>query len=515
MPLQALILQQGPWVQGVDYSRPAEDLDGQTLFRTNNCRIGNAGQVEKRNGYTLYNTTALSGDPTLTGVGQHRFSSSSSATWCIGGAVFNEDVSGTWTDRTGGLTITAGDDNTFAQANAAGTLVLGNGVDAPIKWTAAAGNAAAFTWGDQTVNWTKWVAWFDNRLWFANCRVGGTTYVDRAYYTSNTDIQSVSTNDWHRTDEDIEAVVPFKNFLALHNENGIWALFPTHTASAPYQQQKQANRGAISGRSCLVHSGGTMVFVRRDGIYEWDGIAPPSKISRPLDGDRYWDDLNGDRLFQSHAVDYPKRNEVWFFLPNGTSQTTNNQAMIWNYRRRIWYGPYEWASGLVDFNCSALIDNSPHAGGYSDGLLTIHDSGSNDKSAANGAGAINAFFSTSAPPAINAAVQVRWLLARHHFDQGGAQSVTVEQISVGIPSRMDAFDQVTTGDAIETAFKVGTSRIATEGLMEREDTDLWGYDPSTQLRYRNPNADETFTIRRVELMYRPTGIVRKEVSGIE
>jgi hypothetical protein len=47
------------------------------------------------------------------------------------------------------------------------------------------------------------------------------------------------------------------------------------------------------------------------------------------------------------------------------------------------------------------------------------------------------------------------------------------------------------------------------------DSDLFGYDPRTQLRFSNFNDDESFTIRRISLQYKPIGRTRKRKTGIE
>ena len=503
MPIQGAQIQYGPWYGGVDYSRPAETLPVNMLFAMQNCRIGNAGQIEKRNGFSKYIASALAGTPTLTACGDHRFSAASSSVFVVAGDTFYEDVSGTWTDRTGGQTITAADDNIFALANAAGTLCLSNGVDAPLKWTAAAGNIALLD-VDSRFTWSKHLAYWDNRIWHGNTSAG----TDRVYRSDSGDIETIGATSFHTVDQDIDGLAPFRNMLTIHQQDGIHGLFPTGNADVPYAQQRVADKGACAHRSIVVLPDGTMVYVRGDGVYEWSpSTSAPAKISHPLDGTRYWDTLNKSRLQFAHAVDYEQRNEVWIWLPYGVSQTTNNHVMVWNYRYRIWYGPYTVAGAR---NCSALIDNQPHAGGYSDGLLYKHDDGTNDNTAA-----IDAWFETAAPFAISAVDQVRWFYARTFFDPAGDQRVQVQQKAPGIPTRSDAFDLGGSFDAIETAFTIGVSAIAGEDLIRGETTDLYGYDPETQLRYTNSNADEPFTIRQVNLVHKPIGNIRKESPGVE
>ena len=70
MPITANSVQYGPWQKGVRYDLPTEDLGAEALFSMSNCRVGQAGQVEKRKGFAKFNSSALNSDATVTAVGQ-------------------------------------------------------------------------------------------------------------------------------------------------------------------------------------------------------------------------------------------------------------------------------------------------------------------------------------------------------------------------------------------------------------------------------------------------------------
>lgn len=504
MPIRAASLQLGPWPDGVIYSRPAEDLPASALYAMQNCVIGAGGELMKRNGFTLYEDAAVAGSPapTLTWCAQHRFSSSSTSTWIVAGTKIYEYVTDAWVDRTAALTITAGTDNTFTSANAAGTAILTNGVNAPLKIAAAAGNAALLD-VDSRFTTAKWCGWWDNRAWFGNLSSG----TRRIWRSDAGDVETYGATAFYTLDEDVTGLIGYRNMLTAHTENGIWGLYPTGNADAPYTLQKRCTKGTIAGRSIVTTAADTMLFVRRDGVYEWaPGISDvPTKISGALDGARYWGTLNGARLPYAHAVEYPNEHEVWFWLPYGASQSTMNHVMVWDYQARRWEGPL-----VVTRNCSALIDNKPHAGGVATGLLYVHDTGEHDNS-----DGIDAWAETASPAPMGSSTTCRWLMARHFFDAEGTQSVQVTQVSPEVVSRTDSFDLGTAGDLIGTTFRIAYSRIGADGERSSADTPLWGYSPSTLLRYRNGNASEPFTIRHAQLHYRPIGIVPKEASGIE
>jgi hypothetical protein len=510
MPIQAQVLQLGPWTAGVIYALPGEDLPVNALHSMQNCRIGNAGQLEKRSGFSKYISTALSGAPTLTMAFQQQFSASSTSTWVCAGAKVWEDVAGTWTDRTAALTITAGNDNTFSVVNANGTMCFTNGVNPPLKAAAAAGNATLLD-VDSRFTWSKWVEYFDTRIWHGNNSVSTST----VYRSEAGDIETIGAASFYTVDGAVTGLKAFRAGLSIHSENGIWMLYPTGNATVPYSRQPVASRGTVSGRALVVTPEGEMLFVRKDGIYTWRGVDEPRKIEVqialpalngellslfPLEGVRYWDNINTSRLHQSHAVVYPAKEEVWFFLPYGSSQATMNHVMIFNYRRRIFYGPY------LNFtrNCSALIDGAPHAGGYSDGLLYQHE----DTDADNGA-AIDGWGKTSATPPLGAAATVRWLYGRHHYDLEGDHQLQISQSGPGLTSSSSSISMGGGYDAIPN-FVVGLSAIAPDGSLLSQEADLQGYSNAIQLTYRNSNASEPFTMRRSELMYQPIGLEREE-----
>lgn len=509
MPIDAQVLQFGPWTAGVIYALPAEDLPANALHSMQNCRIGNAGQLVKRDGFTKYISTALSGTPTLTMAFQNRFSASSTSTWVCAGTKVWEDVAGTWTDRTAALTITSGNDNTFSVVNAAGTMCFTNGVDLPLKAAAAAGNASLLGVSSR-FTWSKWLDYGDFRLWHGNTSQS----VSRVYRTASGDIETITNaTDFYTVDGDVTGIKWFRSSLTIHTENGLWQLYPTGNSTTPYQMQRRADRGTVSGRSIVVTPDGEMLFVRKDGIYTYNGTEEPKKLTVtlnlpalnggqveifPLEGSRYWGTISQSRLHQSHAVLYPDREEVWFFLPYAS--TPMNHVIVFNYRRRIFYGPY---TGFTR-NCSALIDGVPHAGGYSDGLLYQHEDGETDNTAA-----IDAWGVTGAPPPLGSAATVRWLYGRHHYDLEGSHNLQVQQLGQGLDTRTDYVSMGGNYAAIPN-FIVGVSAIAPDSSLLSGETDLQGYSSSMQFKYRNANASEPFTVRRSEAMYQPIGLERDE-----
>ncbi len=496
-------IEYGPWDGGIDFSRPALDLEPNLIYTLQDCEVLFSGQVTRRKGFDEYITGAFSGTPAITALGKHRFSAGTERAFTVGGAVFYEDVTGTWTDRTGGQTITAAADNTFVTANCAGTMVLTNGVDAMLKWSAAGGNLALLDVDSRFTTALACTFW-DNRAWFGNLSSGE----DRAHMSDSTDIETYGANNFYLTDGPVTGILPVKTYLSIHNSDGIWGLFPTGNSDVPYSRQRRAALGTVSERGLVQLPNGSQMFPQLDGIYEWDGATDPQKISQRLDGDRFWNLVDLDRIQQSHAVVYPIKNQVYFSLPIaatvGGSQTNMSQVIVWDYMRRIWCGRY-----VISRNCSAYFDNIPHMGDYA-GLVWKHDTGTNDN-----AGKISGSFLTASPPVEGLHRKVRWLFARHEFEKESTDyNPSVTQLGSNIVSHTESFNIGDTSDALVTEFTIGSSAIRGQEVADTIDTELWGWAAASQLKYFHHEVDQSFTLRRVVLAHAPGDVTRKTFRGI-
>ena len=511
MPIPGKPHRYGPWFSGVNFSIPPEELQASEMAGGMDIRVGVGGEGRSRKGTAPYNATAIAGGAAFTACGQHDFTAVSSREFAINGAIFYEGASGVWADRTGGLTITAGNDNTFDTADANGVRLFVNGVsgDAMMKWSAAGGNVTAWAVSSR-FTWAKWVEFFDNRAWAANTSTG----TDEVWHSDIAAIETVDDTSFFQIGEIVTGVKKVGGLLAVHSEDGITGLMPTGNAVTPYRKQALGSAGTVSGRSIVTvqipNSGELQVFVRKDGIYAFNGI-DSVKISQRLDGIKYWDQINKARLFQSFAVHYQDNNEVWFYLPNGTSQTTMNQILVYDYIRDIFYPP--WVAGLnAAFNCAGIIDDVPNSGDISDGFVYTHETGLNDTDGTS-TNAIVSYFSSASSPPEGADVTDRWLYATHGFDILGDYEVSVTFSSPGIPGQTTTFNQGG-GFAPIGTFIIETDAIAPDDLVAHEDTDLNGYDPTLQFEYRNANLSEEMSVRNSTAIYKPIGRQRKPKAGV-
>jgi len=514
-------LKLGPWNMGVRYDLPSEDISPKGFRQMENVRLSAAAAAEKVLGTTSYaGASAIAAAPTLTACGEYRIPGGDAVVFAIAGTKLYLYSSG-WVDKTGSVTITAADDNTWEWVRAFNYMVALNGVDTDaIKWDGS-GNATAL---DDNARFTKGkhIGFWDNRLWIGN--VNGAT--DRVYYSAIGNIESWSATDFLNLGSPITGMAPVGTRLAIHTEDAIHTVSPTGNATYPYElnqrtstdQNNPQRGGTISGRALVSVPGVGQLFVLDDGIYQWQGGDQISKVSTALDLG-YWDSLNNARLGQSFAIYYAGKQEVWFFLPFGSSQTNMNHIMVMstrhkyvdpdsNQERFAWYGPYTGTTTTFDRNCAAIIDNKPHAGNFGGKLLDhapVNIFSHEDT-------AYTAYFETGAPPPYGGDVSLVWLYARCYYDALGSYSLAVRQESQGVGSNAGTLN-TTGGGEVLGSFVLDTSSLGTVRMVSK-DVELRGYDPHSSLKFTNSNKDEPFRVRHTHLQYGVIGRQRKPTAGI-
>jgi hypothetical protein len=501
MAINGTSVQVGPW-RSVRYDTPPEECAPDELNSMENVRIGPAGWLVSRLGTLPYQSlAAIGGTPTLTMATEFMPNASTTHTVIVAGAVIYKEATG-WTDITGSVTATAGNDNTWESVNANGVLVATNGVDTNAwKWTGA-GNATDL---DDNARFTKGrhIEWFDNRLWIGN--VNGAT--GQLWYSDTAAIETWGGTSFFNFGGIITGLKATQNQLVVHTTIGIFTLTPTGNATVPYHPQPQTSRAGIDGRSCVSLPDDTQLMLLKDGIYKWRGGATLERVSHALDGEGYWDDINPARLHKAFALEWPLGDEVWFMVPNGTSQTNMNHIIVYSKRRKViipnpggeptvsgaWHGPY---TGF-ERNCASLIAGAPHLGGF-DGFLWDHNVGDDD----NGA-AITSEFETAHPSPMGADVRVRWLNARHFYDGKGDYDLAISQ-------RGTALNGTTKNITLRgEGFTLDVDKLDEDNLSDvvqlSQDSPLQDYAPNSGLKASMSTADQSFKYYKAQLRYKPVG----------
>lgn len=489
MPLTADSVQLGPW-KGVRYDIPIEDCAPDELSGMQNTRVGQGGELQQRPGTASYGSeAALAGTPTIVMAAQFNSDANTSHIVIVAGTAIYKYDSG-WSAITGAVTVTAADDNTFEWVNANGTLVATNGVDTDAwKWTGT-GNAAAL---DDNARFSKGkhIAWFDNRLWIGN--VNGAT--NQVWYSDIAAIETWGATSFFNFGGIVTGLVPTQNALTVHTTDGIYTLQSTGDATTPYRPNKRTAKAGVDGRSCIALPGDVQLMILDDGIYEWSGGAELEKVSGPLDIG-YWDILNSDRLSKAFGLYHPTENEVWFALPYGSGQTAMNHIMVWNRKKRAWYGPYEgWTRA-----CAALISRKPHLGGL-DGILWDHEPTDNDDAGTS----IDAWAETAAPSPLGADVRVRWLGGRFYYDAKGDYDLSVQQTGADVVGSANSLNL--TGNTL--VLPGDLPEFISDDTQFSQDLELFGYSAQTAIRFSMNAPSQTWTMRKAFLRYKPLGRFNK------
>jgi hypothetical protein len=522
MPQERISSQLGPWVEGVAYNQAAEDIEEAGITAMSNMELATSGEVKKRLGTASYNSEdPIGGNPTVTFCGEFTIPPTTTEVVMIAGVkAYRHDGSDEdgWDDSVTDGTITANDDYTFVGAvdEGNGVLLLTNGYNPPLSKTTTGDFAVADV--DSRFTRADTVAFYNGRAWWGST---GTDY-DRLWHSEIGTITTIGANDYLQLGTPVIALVPMKESLAVHTESGIHTVTPTGNTKVPFQQEQSTNIGCVSKRGVAVLPGGVQQFIRRDGIYSWDGGDVVERISNALDGD-YWPNLNtvtgtADRMRHSFALYYPLKDQTWFWLPYGTGQTEMNHIMIWSGTHEAFFGPYEGGS-LFTRNCAGLIAGSPHAGthdssGSIGGTVQDHQPAAtyNDDDNTSDGTAIKAYFKTGSPAPEGSATMVRWLYARTYYDATGKFTVTVEQESSGVDGTVKTFSTDGGGFTLDDS-KLDAETLGTIRMLSA-DTDLSGYDPHSSLKFSNNDLDAYFTIRRTHPVYLDIGHIRKRKAGV-
>ena len=501
----------GPWIGGFNASKPSDDLDPREIYDGENMRVLPDGSLRQRYGTTPYNSSALSGNPTVDTLGQHAFDADTKKVWAIAGGKFWEDTGndGGFDNRTSSFTITAG--KRWSMADAFGTLIGHNGVngDTIIKWTAAGGNIAALD-VDSRFAWAKYWDFWNNRAWAANASTG----TEDVWRSDVGAIETWGSTSFFQLGTICTGIRSMSNFMTCHSESSITLLVPTGNAVVPYRQVPKQAKGTISNASLLTVTipgvGEVQLYIREDGIYAFDGESS-RKLSEPLDGSRYWDSINTSALKDSFAVNDPVNSEIIFYLPYGAGQTTMNHRMVYNYRLGNFYVPWTGTTRAY----AAYINNKPHSGGISDGFV-YNEAGTNlTDTDGTTETAIDGWFETSSQSPAGEDVTPRWLFNRTTLDIKGTFPIEFSAIMQSSPGIYQTIEPQGTYAAIETAFQIGISAIADDtSHVLNLDQNLNGYDPHIRLKYRNAGIDEEMSIRKATCVYRLIGRTRKRREGV-
>lgn len=374
------------------------------------------GGIQKRSGYAKLNSSALSAN-SCTGLYMARFSTSGGTNLAL---LVNDtkiykmsgSLGGTWTDITGGLTITTGANNIWNFDILNDTVVLGNGTDTPIQ-VSSAGTATALSGG--TIPFTKFQFPVQHRgyMWYFVPTVSGVTQYDRGYFSDINNPTTFTTlssgaNQYVNVGVGqggiVTGAVDYKTYLYVFKRSGIFQVTyqPTRVNSSgetfPFTEfpnpvvpgvGTQSHRSIVKFTTPETHPtpGQELVFfIDQFGVPRiFDGtttISFASKIAYSRDTTILsLSDMDRTRNPYSFSINYPSKNRILCFM----SKTNSQQDTVWvlDYSTGFSISRYKFAT---TFNCGALFEKStgdfkPYLGDYA-GTVYETDSGTTDNGSA-------------------------------------------------------------------------------------------------------------------------------------
>jgi hypothetical protein len=359
-----------------------------------NVEYDKFGSIRKRGGYVCLNTTAYNSGATWNGL--KWFEKSDGNDYLIG-VCGNKLVSATsltpaatpFTDRTGALTLTAGNNNHVSWAIHLDTVLGTNNVDLPFKCVGSSNGAALVVPTNLTK--AKFVTVFKGFTILLHVTVDGTDHKSRLYWSTIDTIETWDDADYRdlgkNDGQEITGVAVLGESLVVFKDRYIWLGTFTGDSDIPFVfSQARSSVGCVSGASIQEVENG-LVFLSTDGYYYFDGNNS-YKIS----------DRVSTTLEEYSLSRYPHVPSVYHFAKDTyiaahslDGSATNNRVITWNSANNAWA---PWTG--MNFNCLARAYSSGKevilAGDYA-GHVYILNTGSTDYPE-NSATAINAYHYT-------------------------------------------------------------------------------------------------------------------------
>lgn len=397
-------------------TKQASDLDNIVILP------GGKG-FRTRNGNAKLNSSALNSGANIQGIG-HLLQADQDlwlVTVCGNQFLHDSNITGSFTNATGAITITAGANNqwdlfTFNDA------VIGFGgsptsPDAPFRWPGT-GNAAALggtppsAYGGFTAN---------NRVFaFRTSASPSTIYWsiigDAADWTGTGSGSAVagSLSDGQRI---TGAKVISTNYVLIFKETSTYQMV---ISSAPFPIYSLFDNVGAVGKNAIVNIDGEVYFINSRGeMVSTDG---ESLKTYPTAADDLWNNVQASRYqyitgFREKGTDHD-----WIVWCVSTTGSTNNTSIIWDIENQCWLKNttgYKMNVAGVDHK------GNPYLGGY-DGFIYKPDQSADYADASeSGAGTITGYWRSGwiNPKAASEITQVRKIVA--NFKTKASGNITV------------------------------------------------------------------------------------------
>ena len=460
-----------------------------------NIDFNKFGSIKKRNGYDTLNSAATSGGHHIDGLHWYEFITAGATVrkaLCVtaGWIKKMDDLDGTWDDVTGGLTITS--ENHCSFANFLNVAYVVNGKDAPFQYDGTSCNNSTMPVG---VTIPKFVAEYNNYLFYAHVTQGGSLRASRLHWSALNDTGTWSATDYvdiARDDgQEIAGIKVLADRLVVYKTRSIYNLFYTGDADVPFilpgGGKSNSEVGCVAPHSIQEVLNGH-IFLSHDGFYFYDGnnaTKISDKVSTTLQS------FNQTRYDQVVSMVQKDKNKYWAAFPS-SSASTNDRVMVFDYFNNAWtvyvgMAPKAMAAFYVDGD-----EETPYFGDYN-GFVYEADTGTDDNPLGV-ATAIDAYYWTN------------WKDYSDLIDKKAAvqavlfyQITTSSVLSFGYSYDFETGVQfsrsinITTSGDIYGAGVYGTATYAGEGGATSR-IDLTGRGRVVRFKFSNATVDEVFQI---------------------
>ncbi len=305
----------------------------------NNITLDDRGQLSKRNGYTILNSTGALGPvgSAVTGGGYHNAASGSS----FFGLVVGSDVyrtgntfSGSYTKVTGTVTVTNSASNLAQTTSFQDKLVFCNESDKPFTLSST-GNAVHIS--TSLFSGAKTCATYGSYLIVGNTTESSVAQTSRVRWSDVNNTDSFPANNYWDVEandgDKIVSLVAFDDSVYIFKKRSIHRLIITgqEGANAFVVRPIARNIGAWAKNSVKAIPNVGIVFLAQNTVYVLSGneLEPIGDgIQRTIDG------INRSAWANSVGEVYPKRYQYW--LAVSPSGSTNNKVLVYDYIQKAW-----------------------------------------------------------------------------------------------------------------------------------------------------------------------------------
>lgn len=377
---------------GLNTSSSPTSLEDNESSDCQNIDFDKFGAFKKRGGYTAINTDAYNSGATWNGL--HWFEKSDGNSYLLG-VCGNKLVSATsltqaanpFTDRTGALTLTAGNNNSVSWATHLDTVIGTNGVNPVFKCVGSSNGAALSVPTGLTT--AKFVCVFKGYTILANVTVSGTTHKSRIYWSTIDTIETWDDADYRdlglNDGQEITGIYVLGESLIVFKDRYIWIGSFTGDSDIPFVFTRARSHVGCAAGSSIQESDNGLLFRSWDGYYYFDGnnsFKLSDKVSTTLES------FSTSRIENIKSIYYMTKN-MYISSETLSGGTTHDRNMTYNTYNNAW-SLYKGITANCFARCYVSGQEKIVFGDYA-GFIYLLDQGSTDYPA-NVATAIDAYY---------------------------------------------------------------------------------------------------------------------------